>query len=418
VTLLKPTGSLKNNFIWTAFGKVSYAFSQWLIILIIARLLGVTALGEFSLAMAITTPIFIFASLQLPLLLATDATEQYSYTQYQTLNYFMFGFAIACSLLISWCFAYSSERVLIIFLLAIIKGFEMISEIHFSILRKNEQMKNIAVSLIIRGLLSITLFSITLYLTNSLLGSLLALIVVRLILLITFDRKKSEAYINKKTKPINVDKKIKVLMITSLPLGFVVLLDSLLSVSPRYFVEHFISVDALGYFTALASLLLVGGTIILSITQVITPRLSKYYNNRRIVHFVKLIAFSLLMSICISAVGLLLASLYGDVILGAFYGEDFADYNNVLWWLVIMTFVGFPTTILNSVLTSMRVIKIQPYLVSIALLVSISLSYLLVKEYAIFGIVWSMIAGWLVLLLGNIVFVFKHLKIQQHSLSH
>src|SRR2546425_157717 len=65
--------SLRANFSWTLAGNVVYAACQWGMLIVLARLGSPTMLGQFALGLAVTTPVIIFANLQLRAVQTTDA---------------------------------------------------------------------------------------------------------------------------------------------------------------------------------------------------------------------------------------------------------------------------------------------------------------------------------------------------------
>ena len=57
--------SLRANFGWTLAGSVIYGACQWGMLSVLAKLGGTVIVGQFTLALAISAPVFTFTSLQL-----------------------------------------------------------------------------------------------------------------------------------------------------------------------------------------------------------------------------------------------------------------------------------------------------------------------------------------------------------------
>ncbi|MGQ0516278.1 oligosaccharide flippase family protein, partial [Bacillus sp. D-CC] len=74
--------TLKRNFLYTASANLIYAFSQWLIILLIAKLGNVEMVGQYSLGLSITAPIFLFLNMNLRSIQATDTNNSYKFIDY------------------------------------------------------------------------------------------------------------------------------------------------------------------------------------------------------------------------------------------------------------------------------------------------------------------------------------------------
>src|SRR5687767_8033419 len=67
------TPSLRRNFSWTLAGNVIYAACQWGILVVLAKLLAPESVGQFVLGVAVASPVFFLANLQLGSIQATDA---------------------------------------------------------------------------------------------------------------------------------------------------------------------------------------------------------------------------------------------------------------------------------------------------------------------------------------------------------
>jgi len=136
--------SLGQNATWNFIGKFIYAASRGVIIMLIAKLGSANMVGEYALAMAVTTPVFLFADLNLRSVYVTDTADQYTFSQYFTLRcaatLIVFigitGFALLSGL--------GPKNAIIIIFVAIAKSAETISEVVFGLFQKNERMDRLA----------------------------------------------------------------------------------------------------------------------------------------------------------------------------------------------------------------------------------------------------------------------------------
>ena len=74
---LTPGLSLRSNFAWILTGNVVYAACQWGAIVALAKLGSSFMIGQFSLGLAIATPVLMFTNLHLRAVQATDARRLY-----------------------------------------------------------------------------------------------------------------------------------------------------------------------------------------------------------------------------------------------------------------------------------------------------------------------------------------------------
>src|SRR5436190_1143591 len=81
--------SLRSNFLWAIVGNVAYAACQWGMLVVLAKMGSAEMVGQFALALAISTPILMFTNLQLRGVQATDARGDYSFRDYLGLRLLM-----------------------------------------------------------------------------------------------------------------------------------------------------------------------------------------------------------------------------------------------------------------------------------------------------------------------------------------
>ncbi|EPG1669831.1 capsular polysaccharide biosynthesis protein capF, partial [Acinetobacter baumannii] len=80
--------SLLNKAKWLIGGNFVFAFSQWVILIFLARMTTQENLGQYSLALAIVTPVFAIFNLQLrPLyILDLNGEQKYRYSNFYYLR--------------------------------------------------------------------------------------------------------------------------------------------------------------------------------------------------------------------------------------------------------------------------------------------------------------------------------------------
>src|SRR5258708_16305112 len=78
--------SLRASFQWSLVGNVAYAACQWAILIVMAKNETQEAVGQFMLALAVTSPVILFANLQLGAIQATDACRQDRFGHYLALR--------------------------------------------------------------------------------------------------------------------------------------------------------------------------------------------------------------------------------------------------------------------------------------------------------------------------------------------
>ena len=99
-------------------GNVGYAACQCAVLIVIAKLASAEAVGRFALALAVTAPLMIAASLQLRVVQATDARGDYPFAAYLGLRLAATALALVAVLAVALAAGYPREMVGLILVVA------------------------------------------------------------------------------------------------------------------------------------------------------------------------------------------------------------------------------------------------------------------------------------------------------------
>ena len=298
---------LRHNFAWTLAGNIVYAGCQWGMLIVLAKLGSPEMVGRFALALAITAPVMMFSRLNLRNVQATDARGQFRFGDYLGLRLITTSLAIIVIATTTFAAGYRRETAAVVLVVALAKGFESLSDIFHGSLQQYERMDRIAVSLMIKGPLSLMALGTGVYLTGSVFWGTIGLLAAWASLFVCFDvpigrglirsskamvfgREQRETGITTTVGPTWELPKLKQLAWLSMPLGIVALLLSLRTNIPRYFVELYLGERDLGIFAAMAYVIVAGGTVVRALGQSASPRLARYYAQGNVAAFLKLLA--------------------------------------------------------------------------------------------------------------------------------
>ena len=252
----QPPRSLRINFAWTLAGNVIYAGTQWGILVLLARLGTPATVGQFSLGLAITAPIMLFASLQLRAVEATDAQRLFGFSHYAGLRLLTTVAAISVILAISTV-AYRGDIALVIAAFALSKGIESLSDVIYGLWQQQERMELIAKSLILRGLLALVLSGICFASFGTVWAAVCGIAAAWGVVFAVYDMPHAipvAATTDESIVPSFSIASMKNLFRVSLPLGIVAMLVSLNINVPRYVIYHVEGVRELGIFSAVGYL--------------------------------------------------------------------------------------------------------------------------------------------------------------------
>ncbi len=128
-----------------------------------------------------------FTNLNLRAVQATDARRTYSFGEYLRLRIAMTlaGLAVIAGIVLLG--NYGRQTAMVILTVALAKGIETVSDIHYGLFQLNDRLDQIGRSMIIRGVLSVVALSTGLYVTRNVLWGCAGMALVWLGALMFFD---------------------------------------------------------------------------------------------------------------------------------------------------------------------------------------------------------------------------------------
>ena len=380
--------SLKTNFSWTFLGNLIYTGCQWGMLVVLAKIGSSQMVGLFTIGYAVTAPVMQFASLRMRLAQATDVNREYQFGDYLGLRLIMSLLALLFIMGIVVFTNYEEKIALIILAVGLDKFIEGISDVFYGFFQQNERMDRMALSMIIKGLLTLIALSLGVYLTGSVFWAIICLAAARMLVIVAYDVPngakifkslqlnpgRHQKSINKITTmaPRWDRKTLGKLGWLLLPLGFVVMLSSLDTNIPRYFIERNFGVAELGIFAAIASFDRAGNLFVKALAQSTSPRLSQYYSAGNKAAFRALLMKTAGSGVLLGAAGVLVVLVAGREILTLFYQPEYAR-NDIFIYLMIAAGLGYISTFLIYGITAARTFGIQVLiyiLTTIALIVA------------------------------------------------
>ena len=388
------------NFYWTLAGNLVYATCQWGMLVVLAKLGSVEMVGLLALGIAMTSPVIALTGLQLRAIQATDARGEYRFGDYLGLRMLMTSVALVLIGLAAW--GYHAEARLTILAVGLAKAVESISDVIFGLLQQHERMDRIARSMMIKGLLSLTVLATVVAATGSVFLSMLATAGAWGVVLVLYDipsairvfammapgdRAASLAVIRPQFRRGALTR----LAWTALPLGIVMMLLSINLNIPRYFVEHQGGEYELGILAALAYLTTAGNQVVNALGQSASPRLSQYHAAGNVAAFRRLLVRLVVVNLSMGGLGIAAALIAGRELLGILYRPEYAEHGAVFVWIMIGGAVSYLGSAFGYAATSRRQLTLQPMAVLTTTATSLLASWLLIPHWGMQGAAWSMV---------------------------
>src|SRR5438874_3653174 len=312
--------SLRANFGWTLAGNVVYTGCQWGILVVLAKLGTAEMLGQFALSLAIVSPILISSGLCLRNIQITEPPGTHNFSSYLSLRVLttVLGLVVVVGVLF-FC-GYSARINAVILLIALAKGCESMSDIFYGLFQQHERIDRIEVSMMMKGVFSLTALGLGVLLARSLFSGVCGLFAVWAIVLFVYDARCGKSILrsacdsesrsqNSRMQrffqwPLNATSLFQ-LALLALPVGIAMAFVSFNANIPRYFIEHHLGTAQLGIFAAMAYPMVAGATIVGAMGQSAMPRLARYYAADNRLAFSSLLTKVLWIGLAVGASGVL-----------------------------------------------------------------------------------------------------------------
>jgi len=390
---------LRSNVAWMLLGNFWQGLAQWTLVVALAKIGSVEMVGSYTLGLAIALPVLMFASLSLRSIQITDGLRRYRFLDFLALRF-------ACSLLsiiliaaIACAGHYSKAVVAAVILIGAAKTIEYLSDIFYGLLQREERMAGIAISMMLRGTLSLCALAGGVWLTGSLTWGAVGLLASSALTLFFFDIPRSLGLLN--LKPADgvaecvrymdqflrgeAHRRLAMLALAGLPLGAVLMLVSLNLNLPRYFIEHSLGLRELGIFCSLTNLLAAGSVMTSALGQGAAPRLAKYFEAAKLRDFRRLVFVLSIGSLGIGAAGFGLALLVGPRLLAIIYTPEYASQQNIFLFLMAASGFLYLGSMLGCAVTSVKCFTPQLPLFALAAAATAAASVILVPSQGLRG---------------------------------
>jgi O-antigen/teichoic acid export membrane protein len=341
-------------------GNVVYAACQWISIVALAKLGSSFIVGQFSLGLAIATPVLMFTNLHLRAVQATDARHLYSFGEYLRLrvSLTLLGLLVIAGIA---CFGkYERQTAMVVLVVGAAKGIETLSDIHYGLFQFNDRLDQTGRSMMLRGILAAAALGGMLYLTHNLVLACAGMAVVWLAVLLLFDVRRGRSLMPRglvHRRP-GAARRLD-LMVTALPLGLATTMAALNLNMPRYFIHTRLGERQLGIYSALAYTTAAMVLVSDSLGHSAIPRLSRLYSAERLPEYRALLVKLLAVGATLGSAGLVVAGCFGERLLTLIYGREYAVHYRVFLLLIVATAIYCAACMFTSAITAARCFRIQ-----------------------------------------------------------
>ena len=403
--------SLRADFSWTFVGNVVYAAGQFAMLTLLTKLLRPESVGQYALGLALIYPLMMLTNMQLRSVMNSAGTQRAEFGNFLSLRLLMTAVALAIAFVITQVLHYDRELTEVVLMVGCAYGIETISDVFYARLQLHDRMAEVAKSMMIRALLSVLGMGVAVYLSGSLLWGILAVVIARCIVLLGYDISQrtqnvageSKRLLNEVLVPRFGLKEQLGLLRHGLPLGIVVLLTTLGSSLPNFFIKHGLSERDLGIFSVISLTISVGNMAVVSLGQAAFTRLARSYFHRNASEFDALLGKLLLVGAGIGVVGMIVSEFAGREILTMIFRPEYAERADLLPWIMAAGAVLFMAQFVGFGLTAAGYYYAQVLPNVLATISLVATCNWLIARHGLFGVILSMFVAALVQLITSAI---------------
>ncbi|MBQ3075573.1 MAG: oligosaccharide flippase family protein [Clostridia bacterium] len=377
----------KKQALYNTVGNLVYMAALWLISVLIVHITGFEDAGVFSIAMSVGNIFFFIAVYGMRSFQGSDSLYQYSPGEYCTVRWITTG-AAALGLAGYLIFArYSFYISAAVIAYTLYKFAESASDVFFGELQRVGHLEICGISMSVKGVLSIAVFCVVLFLTKNLPAALFSMVLLALAILMVYDIKGFRKHCPEKLTA----KKEKVLSL--LREGFPMLLTTVFPIvvtaAPRLAVEAYLGTEVLGIYSSISTPTVLITTLVPNILAPFMTLFGHLYHEKNLKKLYRMLWVALVATAALGAVACVLAYFLGDFVMGLVFGKEIVPHLGIFIPLILATTVYALSMAANSVLISIRRPAFLTAFSAAALVISLITAYPLVERFGQMGAVWA-----------------------------
>ncbi|TDM43727.1 hypothetical protein ETI09_04935 [Macrococcoides canis] len=331
----------KNKFLIFVIGNISYGISQWVILLGILKIFGVYDAGIYSLGVAIISPLVLLFSLGLNTLYVTDKKFDYKIYAYNRNFYTIFLFITYFIILV--LLNKNTEMFILLILIGFHKMLETQFDMIFAFYIEKKQQHKIGIIKLLQSFMIILSFILFGIFIKNLISIFILINILFLIQLLHYDRVLGTSFKIKFNKE---------LLKSGLLLSFALLLSSLNTNIPKYYLEINGSTEYVGIFTSIIILYAAGKIIFQSVYSFLLPKIVENINNTKTLrkYFMNINIFIVLLTLFILTISYLTYNFWVPIV----FRTDFLQYKFEIMLSLLGAFLIFQSILMDLFIHSYK----------------------------------------------------------------
>ncbi len=399
--------SLGGSLVFSLLGTGFYLVTQLGVLSSLAHFRGPVAVGEFGLALAVTTPLFAVANMGLRTQQAVDITGQFDFADYGGVRAMLAVLATIDSHAAGWLLADEAATLLVVAVVTGAKAFESVSNLAYGAFQQRGRMDLVARSYFIRGGLTLVFFVGLLVAGASVFVAFLSQFVVWGLTAMLMDYPQASRMSADRVVPPRFSRDCVRLLIKSAPLSGASFANHLQASLPRLFIQSHLGLEQLGLFTAVGYFQRAGIVAANSVLHAIINRLAHLHHVREQGHAFKLLLILAGVFLVVGAAGVYLMIIFGDQVLRVIFGEQFVKAHDLFVIISISLVLRMLATLMQSMLVAQQRFGAFFWTQIATLIATVPLAYVLIAWFGLIGAGYALLAasGFRLLSTGAMMFV-------------
>lgn len=402
---------VKQNMLWNSIGSLVYLGGQWLLSVIVVRILGYGEAGILSLSMSLTNTFYSLANYGIRNFQVSDLKGQFSDREY------IYNRCITSVMAFVLCFGYCAVQgydehtciaVLWFMSFRVVEAFQ---DVLYGIEQRMSDMKSIGISNMVKGILAAVTFIMVVAFSRSLNAALFAMFLAMLAVFVLYDCKCAAMYIED-DRAGNCKNAFK-MMVVCAPVALNNFMTNYILTYPKLAIEQEMGEEALGIYSSIGMPVLI---VQMAASYIFAPLIvvfADHLQKRETVQFWKLLLKVVFMIGALGIAALVFAKIAGKFFLGLLFGETICEYVYILYPLILGTILTALIWFFNAILTVCRD-YIGLCISSLACIVVIVLiSKGMIELYSFNGASYALccaLAVKMIVMLGTLIRKFKRMK--------
>ncbi len=396
------TGSLARNTVWMAIALLSQAAGLGLTVFLLGWLAGPEAIGTYSFAMALVVPVLTTCNLGLRSQLLSDIDRSVGYAGYRFVRDCGNLSGALIIVLVVFIWRMPSEIAWAVVLLTIARIAEFYADLSCGYWQREEKHYLIALSIIIRTLMSLVGMLAALLWTGTTIAGLAGIAAGSVLSYITFDLPVVRRHMSRSDRTVRYPAlhDVRTVLWNGLPLATSAFVNGANTSVPRLVLASVVGLTALGklavYFYAIQVVLVA----VQALGHAFGPRMAKYYAAKDRASFRHLWAIAVLMVVAGTMALTMAMHFWGDAVIALTFGPQFLLDPGFAGALALGCIPMLVAGLLGFFLTSVRAFWVQLPLQAVVFATTCAMSAWLLPRMGISGVPWVWAASGLVAALG------------------